>query len=270
MRYQPRPGDLDYPACLQRADPANGASADEPPAQPAGADGRAEAPTPPTADAGTPAVVGPLYPPLRHTMECLSKLYNAVDMAAFSGLGQDALGMATHAAQAAGKAVAKQAGPLDAQLFAIRHLLLLREHVSTFQADFRVADRDLDFSHMRGQLQRLLAGEVPLFRSAQTPAMFQMAQGSLRVQEHHVDGKKELEKALKGACEGFIMAVTTAAVEPLLSFLTKVNTVLAAGKVCCNALRAGPAHCRHCAGAGGCCCTALVAALSSSCIGVAC
>lgn len=164
-------------------------------------------------------------------MECLSKLYTAVELAAFSGLGQDALAMGTHSVQTASKTVAKQAGPLDAQLFAIRHLLLLREHVSTFQADFRVADRDLDFSHMRGQLQRLLAGEVPLFRGAQTPAMLQLAQGSLRVQEHQVDGKKELEKALKGACEAFIMAVTKTAVEPLLSFLTKVNAVQAVGKV---------------------------------------
>eukprot|EP00892_Ulva_mutabilis_P010098 jgi/Ulvmu1/7460/UM037_0003.1 len=224
MRYHPKPADLDYPACLQQAAPPASAAA-----LTNGGSAHA-APAPPNGDTAPPDDTGPLYPPLRNAMDCLSKLYNAVELAAFSGLGQDALGMATHAVQAAAKTVAKQVGPLDAQLFAIRHLLLLREHVSTFQADFRVADRDLDFSHMRGQLQRLLAGEVPLFRGAQTPAVFAMAQGSLRVQEHQVDGKKELEKALKGACEGFIMAVTTAAVEPLLSFLTKVNAMQAMGK----------------------------------------
>ena len=40
-----------------------------------------------------------------------------------------------------------------------------------------------------------------------------------------MDGKRELEKLLKAACEAFIMAVTKAAVEAMLSFLTKVTAV---------------------------------------------
>lgn len=43
------------------------------------------------------------------------------------------------------------------------------------------------------------------------------------------DSKKELEKALRSVCEAFIMAVTKLAVEPLLSFITKVTAVRAAG-----------------------------------------
>ena len=40
-----------------------------------------------------------------------------------------------------------------------------------------------------------------------------------------VDSKKELEKLLKATCEAFIMAATKLAVEPMLSFLTKVTAV---------------------------------------------
>ena len=40
-----------------------------------------------------------------------------------------------------------------------------------------------------------------------------------------VDSKKELEKLLKATCEAFIMAVTKLAVEPMLSFITKVTAV---------------------------------------------
>lgn len=40
-----------------------------------------------------------------------------------------------------------------------------------------------------------------------------------------VDSKKELEKKLKSVCEAFIMAVTKLAVEPMLSFITKVTAV---------------------------------------------
>ena len=40
-----------------------------------------------------------------------------------------------------------------------------------------------------------------------------------------VDSKKELEKLLKVTCEVFIMSVTKASVDPMLSFITKVTAV---------------------------------------------
>ena len=42
-----------------------------------------------------------------------------------------------------------------------------------------------------------------------------------------MDSKKELEKLLKVTCEVFIMSVTKATVEPMLSFITKVTAVRA-------------------------------------------
>jgi len=45
-----------------------------------------------------------------------------------------------------------------------------------------------------------------------------------------VDSKKELEKRLKAVCESFIMAATKVAVDPLLSFLTKVTAVRVASQ----------------------------------------
>jgi hypothetical protein len=54
--------------------------------------------------------------------------------------------------------------------------------------------------------------------------------GGPRVLHQHVDSKRELEKQLKAACEGFIMAATKAAVEPMLSFITKVTAVKVAAQ----------------------------------------
>ena len=80
--------------------------------------------------------------------------------------------------------VLAKSGPLDAQLFTIRHLLLLREEITPFDADFSAADRDLDFSHMRGHFQRLLSGEAPLFSLSSRNAVVQMVvRGGLRVLE---------------------------------------------------------------------------------------
>ena len=55
-----------------------------------------------------------------------------------------------------------------------------------------------------------------LFSFAQTWSCWPCAQ---------VDSKKELEKLLRATCEAFIMAVTKLAVEPMLSFITKVTAV---------------------------------------------
>ena len=54
-----------------------------------------------------------------------------------------------------------------------------------------------------------------------------------------VDSKKELEKLLKVTCEVFIMSVTKATVEPMLSFITKVTAVRARSRFTSN--RAGQA-----------------------------
>lgn len=63
-----------------------------------------------------------------------------------------------HLLQNAGRAVAKQAGGLDAQLFVIQHLLFLREQIAQFDVDLTVTDIDLDFTHMRDHVRRIMTG----------------------------------------------------------------------------------------------------------------
>ncbi|KAG2494830.1 hypothetical protein HYH03_007071 [Edaphochlamys debaryana] len=199
-----------------------------------------------------------LFPPLKATLLVLSKLYRAVDSKIFGGLAQEAVSACTVAVQNASRLIAKKAAapapasgpaaaaaaaaaaaggggsattPLDAQLFMIRNLLFLREQIVPFDVDFAVTDIDLDFSHMREHLRRIMVGQESLFTLGPSNAMVRMLGASgPRVLTFQLDSKKELEKALKSVCEALIMALTKVAVEPMLSFITKVTAVrLASG-----------------------------------------
>mmetsp|Transcript_26484 Transcript_26484/g.67336 ORF Transcript_26484/g.67336 Transcript_26484/m.67336 type:complete len:817 (-) Transcript_26484:272-2722(-) len=241
--YSPSAADVDYPAKLERAaiEAAEAASTSAA-AAPGDSNGHSAAAEANGAAAAAPAAASPyaaLYPPLRSTLLCLSKLYRAVDGRTFGGLAQEAVAACTSSVQQASRQVARKAGPLDAQLFMIKHLLFLREQIAPFDVDFAATDIDLDFTHMRDHLRRILAGESSLFTLSSNNAVVKMlGTGGPRVLTYQVDSKKELEKALKGVCEAFIMAVTKVAVEPMLSFITKVTAVRVAAQA--NAATAKP------------------------------
>lgn len=170
------------------------------------------------------------YPPLDHTLKCLATLYRCVEEETFSGLAQEAIQMCTEAVQLASRAIARRSSVVDGQLFAIKHLLILREQIAPFDSDIMIAVKELDFSHMRGQMRRMLTGELSLFSLTHENALLVIAsRGAPRIVESFVDSKKELEKQLKTVCEAYIMSVTKQIVEPMLSFITKVTAVKLSG-----------------------------------------
>ncbi|WIA18992.1 hypothetical protein OEZ85_003659 [Tetradesmus obliquus] len=230
--YVPAGDDLAYPAKLEAAAAkASAAAAAGEITEDAGedADGAQAA----------AAAAGQWYPPVRSTLLLLSKLYRCIDTKIFAGLAQEAVAACTACVQAAGRQVAKQSGALDGQLFVIQHLLFLREQIAQFDVEFSATDIDLDFTHMRDHMRRIMSGEASLFTLSSRNAMVQMlGKSGPRVVAASIDSKRDLEAQLKACCEAFIMGLTKAAVEPMLGFITKVTAVrLAAGS---NAALAKP------------------------------
>ena len=150
------------------------------------------------------------YPPLQSTLSCLAVLYRSLDSRTFSGLAQEAVQICSESILTASRTVMSRRSSFDGQLFAIKHLLVLREQISPFESDLAahsVPTRELDFSHLRGQMRRMLAGELSLFStSPDANALIVLAaKGAPRLVESTVDSQRELERHLKVACEAYIM-----------------------------------------------------------------
>lgn len=177
------------------------------------------------------------YPTVERTLWALSKLYRTVDVGIFSGLAQEATSVCTGSLLGASRLVAAAAaasgeplrGALDGQLFAIAHLVYLREQIAPFDAEFVSTQKELEFSHMREYLRRVLSGDQSLFALGAENILVHLAsQGAPRVVQSQVDSKKELEDALKGQCEAFIMTITKLMIDAVLSFLAKATAARAA------------------------------------------
>jgi hypothetical protein len=210
--FAPKPEDLDYPGKLERQDEGEAAASAEQPliaaaAQNGGDDAHQQR------ESGLNAYAT-WYPPVQQTLLCLSKLYRCVERRVFAGLAQDAVSSCALAVQvllgclsclcakkellltprkrtqAAARLVTRRSSPMDGQLFLVKQLLILREQIAPFEADFSVTEKDLDFSHMRDHLRRILAGQASLFALSADNAMVQfMSRGAPRILENQVVGR---------------------------------------------------------------------------------
>jgi hypothetical protein len=82
---------------------------------------------------------------------------------------------------------------------------ILREQLSPFDIDLRSVERQLDFSDAGKAVSRFLANRNRrLFSMSTENALVSLLREGVSVNEESVDSKRDLEEALRAACNGFI------------------------------------------------------------------
>ncbi|XP_064615702.1 conserved oligomeric Golgi complex subunit 3-like [Liolophura sinensis] len=187
---------------------------------------------------------GMWYPTVRRTLVCLSKLYRCIDKTTFQGLSQETLSMCIDSLKTAKAGITARKTTLDGQLFLIKHLLILREQIAPFHADFSIRETSLDFSkfrelrehatlsHMWDAAYGLFQKKSQLFALNSTNALLQLIlEGTPQVTENFVDSKKDVDNQLKKTCEEFIHDVSDQCLGPMKNFLTRADVIVTVKKV---------------------------------------
>jgi hypothetical protein len=172
------------------------------------------------------------YPTLKSTLSLLSKLYGVVDPTSFEDFASRIIPMCTKSLQIATEKIRRGGGSLGgnqnanihADLFSVRHLLILREQLTPFDMRFQIVENQLDFAPTGAALQHLMKNSRSLFKFDGNNAILQLARdGAPELRTRQVDVRRELDQTLKEACRLLRVSAVSMILGPLESFLAKVS-----------------------------------------------
>ncbi|XP_076248733.1 conserved oligomeric Golgi complex subunit 3 [Calliopsis andreniformis] len=162
---------------------------------------------------------GMWYPTVRRTLVCLSRLYRCVDRSVFQSLSQEAISLCVQSIDNAKQEIEKRSSPLDAELFQIKHLLILREQIAPFQVDFTIKEYSLDFSKVKTAAFGLLEKSSRLFTLSNNALLEFLLEGAPQMKEQLIDSRKHVDNKLKNTCQQLIQHATFMLIHPILKLL---------------------------------------------------
>ncbi|KZT61970.1 Sec34-domain-containing protein [Calocera cornea HHB12733] len=211
--YVPKPVDLEYPEKLQklqiheRQQPQSIVPTDE-----QESDSLFRMPS--------QAIQDTWYPTLSKTIWILTLLHDFVKPAIFQDIAQEAVGLCRHSLSAASDLISarSEASQLDALLFFVRHLLVLKEVVASLELDYVRTERGIWVDGVTETLGTLLRTTTSLLR----PALFSRRPQSNIVMSDAPDSKIAIDSDLKRVCEDIISICAEEATAPIRAFREKL------------------------------------------------
>lgn len=171
------------------------------------------------------------YPPLKSTLALLSKLYGVIDAGTFEEFASRVVPLCVKMLRNGADKIRRGAGScgggppalLHADLFLVRHLLILREQLTPFDTRFQAIDHRLDFSPTGVAFGAMLKNSRSIFKMDSSNALMQFSQNGVpELKVRQIDVRRELDITLKEACRLLRCSAVTLMLAPMESFLAKV------------------------------------------------
>jgi conserved oligomeric Golgi complex subunit 3 len=145
------------------------------------------------------------FPPIRTVLKILSKIFRVVETRVFEDMALQSVRSCTKCLKDGAEYIKSHQTEMDADLFLVKHFLILREQLSPFDIELRSVERQLDFSDAGKAVARFLANRNRRVFSVSTEnALVTLLREGVSVQEASVDSKRDLEDALRSSCNDFI------------------------------------------------------------------
>jgi len=226
IRFRPTPADLDYPNKLAKS----GSSITD-------ADSKEN-----YNDIDDPVqrqlqIYESWFPPMRSVLRILSKIFRVVEPRVFEDIARDSVQACTRCLKDAASVILQKSGMMHADLFLVKHLLILREQLSPFDIELRSVERQLDFSDAGKAVSRFLANRNRrLFSMSTENALVTLLREGVSVQVQDVDSKRDLEDALRSACNDFIEHTSQSIARDILLLDQQCKVAVAAADVSSNSI----------------------------------
>lgn len=207
IRFKPKPSDLNYPDKLIKQEESKEPSED--------CGGEEDA-----VEKHLQRVYESWFPPMRSVLRILSKIFRVVETPVFEAMALESVQACTRCLKEGASFIRQRKGIVHSDLFLVKHLLILREQLSPFDMDLRTVERQLDFSEAGRAVARFMANRNRrLFSMSTENALITLMREGVSVQESSVDSKRDLEDALRSACNDFIEHTSTSAAGDLLAMV---------------------------------------------------
>jgi len=166
------------------------------------------------------------FPPMRSVLRILSKIFRVVEPRVFEDIALQSVQSCTKSLKDGSVHVLRKSGQIHADLFLVKHLLILREQLSPFDIQLRSVERQLDFSEAGRAVTRFLANRNRrLFSMSTENALITLLREGVSVQESSVDSKRDLEDCLRSACNDFIEHTSSTLLGPIGGFVDQCKNV---------------------------------------------
>jgi len=107
---------------------------------------------------------------------------------------------------------------------------ILREQLSPFDIQLRSVERQLDFSDAGKAVSRFIANRNRrLFSMTSENALVTLLSEGVSTREKSIDSKRDLEDALRSACNDFIEHASASIAGPLLTFVEQCKNATSSG-----------------------------------------